>query len=240
MAGPTGPTGATGVTGPTGPAPDVTRASTTTLTIGLGGQTFSYTIVSSAIGWSIGERLRAASSANTQNYMEGLVTAVSTTQVTINVDLVGGSGSHADWNIAISGNSGTNVPRGNVVYTTGSIAAGGNETGSIAIAKSFAIIAVTVDRSCRVRLYSTAAQRTADIGRGAFSPPPINTSHGVIMDIILDGSAAAPLSNFICSPEVYGANGDLFPTAAVYYTITNNTALSSTVQVTLLVKVEEI
>lgn len=239
-AGPTGPTGATGGTGATGPAPDVTRASTSTLTVGLGSKTLSYTVVSSAIGWAVGVRLRAASAGNTQNYMEGLVTAVSTTQVTVNVDLIGGSGSHADWNIFISGNSGTNVPRGNVVYTTGVIAAGSSEAGSITIAKSFAIIAVTVDRSCRVRLYSTAAQRTADASRGTFAPPPINTSHGVILDIVLDGSSAAPLSNFICSPEAYGANADPSPSSAIYYTITNNSGANSTVTVTLLTKTEEI
>ncbi|MBZ5566560.1 MAG: hypothetical protein LAN64_01785 [Acidobacteriia bacterium] len=138
-----------------------------------------------------------------------------------------------------NGTNGTVASRANVVYTTGTIAAGAYETGSMTIAKSFAIVAVTVDRSCRVRLYSTAAQRNADISRGTYSLPAINTSHGVIMDFVLDGSASAPLSGFICSPEVYGANGDGSPTSSIYYTITNNTASPSTVTVTLVTKIEE-
>jgi hypothetical protein len=235
-----GPQGPQGNTGAVGPAPDVTRLSTTSLAIATGSKSFTFTAVSTQLGWLVGSRLRAASQANGGNYMEGLVTAVSTSAVTISVDITGGSGSHADWNIFIIGNTGTVASRSNVVFTTGSIAAGGRESSSMPIARSFAIIAVSVDRSCRVRLYATAAQRDADVLRGTFTPPQVNTSHGVILDIVLDGSTPAPLSNFICSPEAYGANGDVVPSSSIYYTITNNTLGASTVQVTLLVKIEEV
>jgi len=239
VAGATGAPGATGAAGANGLNADMTRTSTTSVTVGLGSKTFTYAS-STNLGWLLGTRLRAASNATPTDYMEGVITVVSAISVTINVDTISGSGTHIDWDIAVNGNPGTVASRANIIYTTGTIAAGGFETGSLAIARSFAIIAVSVDRSSRVRLYSTAAQRTADITRGAFSPPPVNTSHGVIMDMVLDGSVTAPLSNFICSPEVYGANGDASPTSTIYYTITNNTVSNSTVQITLLTKIEEI
>ena len=112
--GPTGPTGsigpsgATGDTGPTGPAgltsSVFTRPSTTSVAIGTGSKTFNYASVTN-IGWSVGQRIRAFNSS--ANYMEGVITTVSTTSVTILVDYVKGSGTLAAWTISITGDVGT-------------------------------------------------------------------------------------------------------------------------------------
>src|SRR5574342_462267 len=92
--GPTGPTGATGATGPAGPTgpagangangtnganADMTRSSTDSVAVGLGAKVFNYTAASTNLGWAIGTRLRAASAGTPANYVEGLITAVSST-----------------------------------------------------------------------------------------------------------------------------------------------------------------
>lgn len=104
--GATGPAGSNGTNGTNGINSQVTATSTTSFAIGTGSTTFVYTSTAANLGWLIGTRLRAASNAGPTNFMEGLVTAVSNTQVTILVDAIGGSGTHADWNIFISGSVG--------------------------------------------------------------------------------------------------------------------------------------
>lgn len=118
LIGPQGPTGATGPAGPTGAAgangsngtnganADVTRSSTSSISIGTGSRTLTYTS-SSNLGWVIGTRLRFSNSST--NWMEGAVTSVSSTSVTINVTLTSGSGSFSSWNISIAGEPGSSV-----------------------------------------------------------------------------------------------------------------------------------
>tara|TARA_R110000868_G_scaffold38853_10_gene135572 strand:+ start:85 stop:969 length:885 start_codon:yes stop_codon:yes gene_type:complete len=105
------PTNTTTITGPPGPGggtgyrADMARVSTTSNTLGLGTQTFTYTVTSPNIGWAVGTRLRAYNSST--DYMEGFVTAVSGTSVTFTSDLVVGSGTFASWDIVIAGDQGS-------------------------------------------------------------------------------------------------------------------------------------
>ena len=104
-----GPTGATGVAGANA---DMTRTSATSLTIAsTGSKTATYT-ASTNLGWSVGTRLRFANDAS--NYMEGTVTAVSTTSVTITADNSLGSGTFTSWNIGISGDVGADATANNL------------------------------------------------------------------------------------------------------------------------------
>jgi hypothetical protein len=80
-----------------------TATSTTSLAIGTGSKTFT---TQAGMAYSVGARVRASSAANTANYMEGLVTAYSGVTLTVNVDVVGGSGTLTDWNINLAGNRG--------------------------------------------------------------------------------------------------------------------------------------
>lgn len=90
-----GPTGATG--------PSYQATSTTSLTIGTGSKSFT---TQASRGYTVGQRLRASSSASTSNYMEGVVTSYSSTTLVLNVDRTGGSGTIASWNINITGDAG--------------------------------------------------------------------------------------------------------------------------------------
>src|SRR6202008_1158900 len=93
--------GATGAQGPTGATgAGYTATSATSLTIGTGSATFT---TQAGLAYTAGARARASSAANGANYMEGLVTSYSGTSLVINVDTIGGSGTHADWNINLAG-----------------------------------------------------------------------------------------------------------------------------------------
>lgn len=72
------------------------KTSTTSLAIGTGSKAFT---VASGLAFVAGQRVRAVSAANSANYMEGLVASYSTTTLTVTVDVVGGSGTLADWTI---------------------------------------------------------------------------------------------------------------------------------------------
>jgi hypothetical protein len=83
---------------------DVVGTSTTSLEIGTGSKAF--TVVETNRGWGVGARLRASSAANVANWMEGVIASYSGTSLSLTVDLVGGSGTHADWTFNIAGEPG--------------------------------------------------------------------------------------------------------------------------------------
>lgn len=98
--------------GSPGAAALVTGTSNTSTPIGTGSKVFT---TQSDRQWSVGERLRLASLADVNNFMEGPITAYTGTSLTVNVDLVGGSGTFTDWQIGISGEPGTVAVSGSPV-----------------------------------------------------------------------------------------------------------------------------
>lgn len=108
-----GADGNTGLTGANGASYAAT--STTSLAIGTGSKVFAS---QAGLAYVAGSRVRAASAANTSNYMEGICTAYNsgTGSLTIDVAITGGSGTYADWNFSLAGNKGDTgtgfVPRG--------------------------------------------------------------------------------------------------------------------------------
>jgi hypothetical protein len=103
-AGANGANGTNGTNGTNGLNANMTRTSTDEISIA---NTVSRTLTyasSSNLGWLVGTRLRFANSGT--NYMEGAVTAVSSTSVTILVDNAVGTGTFTSWNIGIAGDSG--------------------------------------------------------------------------------------------------------------------------------------
>lgn len=69
--------------------------STTSDTINVASVTFSVTATSA---FSMGQRVRAASTVSPSNFQEGLITnIVANTSITMSIDLIGGSGTFADW-----------------------------------------------------------------------------------------------------------------------------------------------
>ncbi|HEY2243446.1 MAG TPA: hypothetical protein VGH47_04380 [Xanthobacteraceae bacterium] len=119
-AGGDGAQGPQGETGPAGPAYGGT--STTALTIATGSQVFS---TQAAMAYVPGQRLRAMSAASpTTNFMEGFITAYTGNNLTINVDAIGGSGSHGDWSFGPAGQQGAVGPIG-PTGSTGSVGPAG-------------------------------------------------------------------------------------------------------------------
>jgi len=152
-AGPQGDPGVAGAVGPAGPigpqgpgvgAPgypsDVTRLSVSSNTIAsFGSKTFAYTVTSSNIGWIGGQRLRVSYLGNTSNWMEGIISSVSSTSVTIAIDLSSGSGTYSNWSISIAGTAGgqgTQGPQGPIgisSYTIQSSSIGSGPTYTIQV-----------------------------------------------------------------------------------------------------------
>jgi hypothetical protein len=95
-----GPAGAPGANGLNA---DMTRSSVTSNSIATGSKSFNYTAASLNLGWAVGTRLRAYNSVG--NYMEGTVSTVSSTAVTITVDVAIGSGTFTAWDLFIAGDS---------------------------------------------------------------------------------------------------------------------------------------
>lgn len=84
--------------------PDMTRSSTTSNTIATGSSSFTYSSASGNIGWAVNTRIRAT--VNADNWEEGLITSVSNTAVTINIDKIKGSGTYSSWTLSIAGEPG--------------------------------------------------------------------------------------------------------------------------------------
>jgi hypothetical protein len=76
--------------------------STTSLAIGTGSKAFT---TQAGLAYLAGARVRASSTANTSNWMEGLATYSGTT-LTITVDKTNGSGTIASWNLNVVGQPG--------------------------------------------------------------------------------------------------------------------------------------
>lgn len=112
LRGANGSNGTNGTNGTNGANADMTRTSSSSNAIaGTGSKTFTYTS-SSNLGWLVGTRLRASN--DTNKYMEGVVSAVSATSVTIEVDNSAGSGTYTSWNIGIAGDKGADASATNL------------------------------------------------------------------------------------------------------------------------------
>jgi hypothetical protein len=114
--------------------------------------------------------------------------------------------------------------------TASSIGPGVTDSGAWTMAKSLVAIAVTVDVDSRVRLYSTAAARDADVGRGTL-PPTAGTQSELILDLSL--AAATTGLVWVCTPAAMGSNADGSPNTNIYYNVTNNSGSAHQVQVTI-------
>jgi hypothetical protein len=68
-------------------------------------KSFTYTTPTN-VGWVVGSRLRAVDSSTPANFIEGWISAVSSTDVTIYSDVISGTGTIAAWDIAVTGTQG--------------------------------------------------------------------------------------------------------------------------------------
>lgn len=105
--GPAGPQGIDGLNA------KMNAASVTSNTIASSGsKTFALTPNLLNLGWAVGQRLRVSNFSNTSNWMEGVISSVSSSSVTITADLQGTGGTFSNWVISIAGNPGTQGVQG--------------------------------------------------------------------------------------------------------------------------------
>lgn len=98
--------------------------STTSLVIAVASKTFT---TQASKQFNVGQFVIAVSAANPANYMFGQVTSYSSTTLVVDVQAVGGSGTHPDWTISIAGVRGATGATGTGIteQTTGFTATGG-------------------------------------------------------------------------------------------------------------------
>lgn len=84
--------------------------STSSVLIAVGSKNFTLNKIDALV---VGSRVRVANTAAPANYMEGIVTGIATLTITVNVDLIGGSGTLASWNVSIAGDRGAQGFQGN-------------------------------------------------------------------------------------------------------------------------------
>ena len=92
--------------------------------------------------------------------------------------------------------------------------------------KSYLLLTITTDRAARVRLYVSAATRTADANRAEGVDP--TSDAGLIAEVITTGAETV-----IISPGAYGFNLESSPTTTIPCRVTNKSGGTSTVQVDL-------
>ena len=81
-------------------------------------------------------------------------------------------------------------------YTTASIADDAEETGTLTLAKGYRLRTISCDEPCRVRVYTTAAKRTADAARAVGTDP--TGDHGLIFEFVAtEDLLAADLSPLV-------------------------------------------
>jgi len=80
--------------------------STSSVAIGTGTKTFTTNLNSTNTAFTVGSRVRVAYPPDPTYFMEGNITAFSGTTLTINADVVGGSGTLANWSFTSVGSAG--------------------------------------------------------------------------------------------------------------------------------------
>ncbi len=97
--------------------------STTSLAIAIAAKTFT---VTAGKQFAAGQFISAISAASAANYMHGTVTSYSGTTLITNMTDIGGSGTHTDWNISVSGSQGSKGDTGASGAGSGDVVAANN------------------------------------------------------------------------------------------------------------------
>ena len=120
--------------------------------------------------------------------------------------------------------------------TLASVAAAANVTGVVTMAKSLMLQQVVCTFKSRVRLYSTAAARDADVTRPFAIPIAPGTQHGMICDLYLNTNDKF---TWIMSPAAEGSNLD-DGSANLYFSVTNIDTVTRSLTVTFTYTTMEI
>jgi hypothetical protein len=128
------------------------------------------------------------------------------------------------------GGGGSPSTRSTVTATTGSLAGNAvDSTTNIVTGKTSAALHIATSSPARVRLYSTAAGRTADLARASTTDP--SSSVGCLLEVI----TTASLLSFPLSPAPLLHNGNTPAVTTIYMTVQNlGSTAAITVSVTIL------
>ena len=132
-------------------------------------------------------------------------------------------GSEAEWLESLEGEPG---PPGGMASRASVTFAHGTST--VAVGKAALLLSIECDVAARIRLYCTAAARTADSARAAGVAPPQGA--GLLLEFITTVSfLGAPLT-----PGVIAHNEDTTPTGVIYANVQPDTSPTASVDLTYL------
>ena len=168
--------------------------STSSLLIATGSKTFA---TQTGEQYTAGVFLSAVSAANTANYMFGQVTSYNsaTGALALNVQVIGGSGTFADWNISLVGARGAQGPAG----TFGGVATSTADMLTGAAIASAATINLDTATGNRVHITGTTTITTVTLTRGPRT---------VIFDGVLTLTHSATANNLPGLASITTAAGD--------------------------------
>jgi collagen type VII alpha len=219
--GDTGPTGP-GITGPTGAsgASFAGVTSTSNLTIGLGTQNF---VVNKVDAFQTGTRSRLASSAQPAQYMEGVITFIAGTSITMSIDKINGLGNtYASWNLILGagevGPTGATGPQGVSIRLLGSVATSlllpmtGNQLNDAYIVEQDGDIWIWGGSS-----WSSAGQIVGPTGATGATGASITGPTGSTGPTGADSTVPGPTGP--TGPGVTGPTGDTGPTGPAFFNL---------------------
>jgi len=118
------------------------------------------------------------------------------------------------------------LARTSATKTTGSLADGGQELGTVTLAKTWMLTKVVADRACRIRLYVSTGHQAADAARG-FGVDPAGDG-GCMFDARLPSTTLT----WHCVPNITSSDDDPTIRDWIPVTIDNQSGSTSTVSVT--------
>lgn len=120
------------------------------------------------------------------------------------------------------------LPRQTAAYTTGVLAAGATESvGTLALKKTSDLLVIATNYPAWVRVYGTAAQRTADASRSITVDPAPGA--GVFADV----ATTSAVPSIHMSPVPIFVNGDTPAVDVSYLAITNNNSVALAITCTI-------
>lgn len=132
---------------------------------------------------------------------------------------------------AVAGGGGASLARTTAAIVTASLADAATETGTVSVAKSALLLKAVASADCWLRLYATAAARTADAGRTIDTDP--EPGAGVLSDLAPGVDGASLTIPVTPAHELH--NDDSPATTTLYYALTNKSGSAAAVTVTLTV-----
>jgi hypothetical protein len=134
------------------------------------------------------------------------------------------------WINAAAAGGGGGSPSRTTASISQSIVAGAVYQSTVSLAKSFALLKLTVNVPSRLRLYCTSGGRDADAGRPPETPLSTSTQNQCICDMVLNSMTGL---SWIFAPFIGGSDGAGSATGSIAFNLTNLSGVTQTVTATL-------